>query len=397
LRRLLILALLGATSISASADAQTIIMRKVLGDALFGSGSGAYKTPQATPGTPDPTPTPTPGPTTTPGPNPVAGSWTVSEPHVIAPSCSAQAPATRDVWCAAANGDRLDDAACVRQGPKPSPTVIVASYEGCSYVWQPDGSNAPWTSTCSDQATRTRKYICQRSDGVAVDSSHCDATHQESETETAANLTGCTYEASQWQVKSYSSTCSSNSLRTTDATECVRRGGVTAMTVPIAQCAAAGVVITKTDTVEVLSGCSYVPTYSSTYGACVGGSQTAPIESCVRSDGTKVSNAECGSARQTTSRTCTTGSQCGVPAARTWTGAGATTSNTMTYSVGAASTAADAQAKCMAFIAGRNLPGVCLWGGNSDGTLLRYLAGTGGFIPETAAISDSNLRASVCR
>lgn len=49
----------------------------------------------------------------------------------------------------------------------------------------------------------------------------------------------------------------------------------------------------------------YVPTYSTAYSACVGGSQSAPIESCATSQGVPARLSDCSSKPQTISRTCT--------------------------------------------------------------------------------------------
>jgi hypothetical protein len=51
---------------------------------------------------------------------------------------------------------------------------------------------------------------------------------------------------------------------------------------------------------------TYVPTYSTSYGSCVGGSQTAPIASCKDSTGKTVANSMCGaSAQQSPPKACT--------------------------------------------------------------------------------------------
>lgn len=51
---------------------------------------------------------------------------------------------------------------------------------------------------------------------------------------------------------------------------------------------------------------TYVPTYSTSYGSCVNGSQTAPIASCKDSTGKTVANSMCGAtAQQSPPKACT--------------------------------------------------------------------------------------------
>lgn len=299
MRHLFVVALLGATCMPAMADAQQIIMRKPLSGAVFGDGAGGYQNPAG-----EQTPTPTPAVPI------VAGSWTTSAPRVIAPSCSATAPATRDVWCASPDGARLADANCAAQGAKPSAAATIADWSGCGYAWQPVGTTS-WSSTCSDEAVATRSYVCQRQDGTTAAASNCDASHKESETETAANLTTCVYEVSAWRSRSYSSTCSSKAVVTYDATSCIRSGGgEIPQQVSVEACRAAGEPMTKETVQEVYYGCNYTPTYSTTYGTCANGEQSAPIASCQRSDGTDVPVAECSGSKQSTSRTCVVARTC---------------------------------------------------------------------------------------
>lgn len=297
MRRILTAVLMCSAAVSA--QAQTIIMRKPIADAVFGSGAGGYGGPK-------------PAGPATPAPVQVTGTWTTSPALSLAPACSDAAAASRDVWCRGADGARLADSSCATEGPKPSALVTIEDYTGCGYAWQPVGGRE-WSSTCSDSATATRRYVCQRQDGAAVAASNCDASHRETETETASNLTACQYEISSWQIQSYSSACSARTDRTWVATGCLRTGGGEApRQVAVAECAAARIPTTRTDTIERYDGCGYDPTYSATYGACVNGSQSAPITSCRRTDGVEVSLDQCGTSRQTTSKTCTVPNACGT-------------------------------------------------------------------------------------
>lgn len=170
--------------------------------------------------------------------------WDVSQ-WSQAGVCGVSATQTRTVTCRRSNGDGVGDSLCTSsgQGPKPAASQTVTDYSGCSYTWKQ--VIGPWSSTCSDAATRTNVVTCQRSDGNTVDNEMCDAS-----------------------------------------------------TMP-----------TTTDTRSVTTSCTYTPvygTYSTCAAATPGstsGTQTATIASCTRSDGKTVANSMCSPA--TSTQSCT--------------------------------------------------------------------------------------------
>lgn len=102
----------------------------------------------------------------------------------------------------------------------------------------------PWTSTCSNDATRTRTAKCMK--GIAAE------------------------DPSSFQV-------------------------------PHDQCSGLPVALSEGPK-SVTSSCTYTAAYGQ-YGACSAGSQSAPIVSCTRSDGSPAALGDC--AKQTDVRTCT--------------------------------------------------------------------------------------------
>lgn len=103
---------------------------------------------------------------------------------------------------------------------------------------------------------------------------------------------------------------------------------------------------------------TYVPTYSTTYGACSGGTKSYALTSCKTSTGTAAALSDCASFPQTKGSTsCSQYSVCGTLAGNSGpkSGAGA-------YMIpGGVSTAAGAQSACSSYLTSSKItdPGVC--------------------------------------
>jgi hypothetical protein len=102
---------------------------------------------------------------------------------------------------------------------------------------------------------------------------------------------------------------------------------------------------------------TYVPTYSSYYGACVNGLQTAPISSCKDGDGRTVSNALCPSRSEP--KACTQPS-CDIVQS------GYSYGNASFNSIGRASNAQDATNMCSKAMA-PGKKGGCHWNSSNNG------------------------------
>ena len=70
--------------------------------------------------------------------------------------------------------------------------TVTLSGTSYTYSWK-TGEWSEWSSTCSENATRTRAVFCERSDGVTVSDALCDASSRPADSETAQVLTTCTY------------------------------------------------------------------------------------------------------------------------------------------------------------------------------------------------------------
>lgn len=153
------------------------------------------------------------------------GTWAFYGDLLVEPGCTQASPATRAVRCVhVSNHDLvLDESRCAGE-TRPTGSTTYPNYSTCTYRWG-DGTTSNWSSYCSDAATRTRTDLCLRSNGVA----HLDY---------AVARTFC------------------DPAQPHDTTE----------------------------TVQMLTSCEYVPTYSTTYSECVGGSQSAAMTRCTRKD-----------------------------------------------------------------------------------------------------------------
>jgi len=153
------------------------------------------------------------------------GVWDFYGDVVVQPGCSSASPATREVRCVAAADHSivLPDARCLAD-QKPAGVSTYPNYSTCTYAWG-TGTWSVWSSYCSDAATKSRTDPCMRSNGTAY-------------LDYAVARTFC------------------DESKPHDAVE----------------------------TVQMLTSCEYVPTYSTTYSECVGGSQSAAMLKCTRRD-----------------------------------------------------------------------------------------------------------------
>jgi hypothetical protein len=282
MRRIIAVALCTAAFVPAVADAQVIIMRKP-----FTATAPAVATPQI------PTPTPSPTPTPTPAPVPKTGTWTLGRPVVATPSCGASVPATRDVWCAGADGTRLAESAC--SGPKPSTETVAEDYRSCGYRWNAAEWSA-YSSSCSADARRTRSVSCLRSDGQAAEEGRCDASQRPATEETAPVYSACSHE---WKTGEYLDPGAGCTSAETQTRTVVCSRVLDGQTVDDALCAAGSRPV-ATKVAADYSSCEYRAveygawTPDSTCSASATKSRTAK---CQRSDakGTIVDAGECAS------------------------------------------------------------------------------------------------------
>lgn len=114
---------------------------------------------------------------------------------------------SRSVICRRSDGAPVDDAFCGESkpsgtqsctptsfscGPEPATSQTVLLTNSCTYTWDSQPWSA-WSSTCSENATRTRDVLCKRSDGAIVPDEQCEAANRPADSETAEVLTSCTY------------------------------------------------------------------------------------------------------------------------------------------------------------------------------------------------------------
>jgi hypothetical protein len=176
--------------------------------------------------------------------------------------CDANASHTRSVPCVRSNngGQTVADTECTNRGQtKPATSETAPQYGSCSYVYQ-TGSYGSWSSSCSNNATRTRSVTCVRNNngGTAVADSDCDSrgVARPASSETSGQYGGCSYSAvnpGAWS--GWASGCSANTTRTRQY-QCLRNndgGQIVANT----ECTGRGVSLTETQSGANYASCSY--------------------------------------------------------------------------------------------------------------------------------------------
>ena len=205
-------------------------------------------------------------------------------------TCSASAKRTQTVTCRRSDGTTVSDSNC-SSGSKPPTSQTKGIYSGCGYDWITGGWRDPGAS-CTPSETQTRTVSCRRSDGTTVDNSNC-GSGKPSATRTVVDYSGCQVGSSltvRWNGwSSWSSSCSTSATRTRSGT-CLADGTAVASSV----CTSRGLAVTDSERSAQYSGCSYTPTYASSWSACTNGSQNRAMTSCRRDQtGQSVSTSTC--------------------------------------------------------------------------------------------------------
>jgi len=115
-------------------------------------------------------------------------SWSTSAWSGWSSSCSDNAVRTRTVSCRNGDGAAVADALCTTARPASSETQSIKT--GCvTYAWQ-TGAWSEWDSHCSDEANRTRTVSCTGSNGSTGTDAQCTGTKPVT-SETAAVTDQC--------------------------------------------------------------------------------------------------------------------------------------------------------------------------------------------------------------
>lgn len=205
--------------------------------------------------------------------------------------CSASATRTRSATCLRSDGSAVASTECTNRGIAMTPTSETsAQYGSCGYSAN-FGAWSGWSSSCSSNAIRTRAASCRRSDGSIVADGECTSRGiaLTPTSEASAQYSGCGYSANFGGWSGWSSSCSASAFRTRSVT-CQRSDGAI---VANSECTNRGIAVTPTsESSAQYGGCSYTPSYGS-WSSCNSGSQTRTV-TCTRSDGTQVAASNCG-------------------------------------------------------------------------------------------------------
>lgn len=197
-------------------------------------------------------------------------------------TCAAGAERTRTVTCKQSDGTVVPDSVCTSRGQtKPAARETQDVFTGCGFRFE-TGSWGSWSSTCSDNAMRSRSVTCRRSDGTPAAFTECTSRGltAPAASETGGSYAGCSYEVQLSGWSAWSSTCAQGATRTRTAT-CMRSDG---QAVPLSVCTGIGLgVPLLQETADVWSGCAFTPTVGP-WSVCSGGVQSRQV-SCAGSNG----------------------------------------------------------------------------------------------------------------
>jgi len=224
----------------------------------------------------------------------VTSEWSDWSSH-----CSANARRERAVWCDRSDGTRMDpDHSWCYNAGKSYPggargfEEYAPVYDGCGFAWK----TGEWTGAVPACGTtvENRSVTCERSDGQPVADSSCPAADRPTATRSATSYSTCgfSWEAGAWSAPSR--TCGTSSR--TRTVSCLRSDG---STVTDASCT--GERPSTEETVADFSTCSHSWSYgpwSAVPASCGETSQTRTA-TCVRQDGTTVDGSLCGTPEPT--------------------------------------------------------------------------------------------------
>lgn len=214
--------------------------------------------------------------------------WNVSEWGAWSSTCSADAVRERSVRCAQSDGTTLPDAQCEILGEKPVSTET-GNFSKCEFKWS-IGSWSDWTEQCSASATRLRSVVCRDDKGAAVADSSC--VEEKPETSETGYFGGCARDWAVGEWGDWSSTCSKDAERTRSVS-CVRSDGTV-----LEDNLCSGEQPARDQRGEVTSSCSYqwkVGEWQMPEGCSSSVVMTRSV-SCLRSDGSVVSDGQCSGA-----------------------------------------------------------------------------------------------------
>jgi len=205
-------------------------------------------------------------------------------------SCTSSETQTQTVTCRRSNGETVADSFCT--GTKPPSSRNVPDYDSCTYEWDEGAWSNPGGASCTTSETRTRSVVCRRSNNEVVADSFCSG-NKPATSQPFEDLDGCTYEWREGGFGPWTSTCSNSATRSQSVT--CRRSDGTIMTgsqeslcttndgpKPAAQEGPIG----------LYSTCGYTPSYGA-WSACNGTSRSRTMATCRRDTGDNVALSYC--------------------------------------------------------------------------------------------------------
>ncbi|WP_298841737.1 hypothetical protein [uncultured Salinicola sp.] len=211
-------------------------------------------------------------------------SWNSSDPFADpGQNCTATEEWTRDVFCER-DLDKVQVADGQCGGSKPATVDVREDYSSCSYSWKNDQTFTDPGDSCTSEENQTRAVWCERDlDGNVEQDAKCDGATRPAASQTVEDFSGCDYEWKTGAWQDPGASCTSTERQTRSVT-CLRSDGTTVTE----GCDASDRPAASQDVADY-SNCSY-NWIESGYGAwtstCSNSATRSQTVNCRRSDGT---------------------------------------------------------------------------------------------------------------
>ena len=234
---------------------------------------------------------------------PVDHQWVEGPWGAWSSTCSATATRTHTISCKRTfDSTIVADSQCdPATKPSASASETGANYSSCDYAWSgaTEAAWGAWSSTCSNNATRTRSVTCTRSDGSTATDQQCvDAGKgaKPATSQTQGIYTGCRYwPGNAIAYDDFNSYCSANATRLIHY-NCQRSDGVI---VDDQNCYDAGFGLTRVDgPYPIYFNCDYhyqADSWGSWSSGCSANATRTRSVNCVRDDNSYAPDSQCTS------------------------------------------------------------------------------------------------------
>ena len=154
-------------------------------------------------------------------------SWNSTDPFADpGQNCTATEEWTRDVFCER-DLDKVQVADGQCGGSKPATVDVREDYSSCSYSWKSDETFTDPGDSCTSEENQTRAVWCERDlDGNVEQDAKCNGATRPAASQTVEDFSGCDYEWKTGAWQDPGASCTSTERQTRSVT-CLRSDGTT--------------------------------------------------------------------------------------------------------------------------------------------------------------------------